>query len=366
MNWKFWQNKKARVAVPVAAAAVVVVAVGTVIGVNLAGSGGITQQQAQSIALKHAGVEEGDTLALQVSRDDGVYDVSFRTADRSYEYEIQSRSGKVLDFSYESANGSAQASGNSSSQATPASGVTEDQAKAIALEHAGVAESDATFYRVEQDRDNGRNVYEVEFYSGTTEYDYEIDRDTGEIVSCDADIEGWKPQGSAKTSGQTGTDAAQASESSSGQATATSGITEDQAKSIALEHAGVAEGDVTFHRVEQDRDHGRNLYEVEFYAGTTEYDYEIDRDTGDIVSYDSDIEGWAVSSQSGTPVTLDQARQLVVDRISGIASGDVQIHEDWDDGRQIYEGEAWYNGVEYEFEIDASTGAFLQWSSEHH
>lgn len=265
MNWKFWQNKKARVAVPVTAAAVVVVAVGTVIGVNLAGSGGITQQQAQSIALKHAGVEEGDTLALQVSRDDGVYDVSFRTADRSYEYEIQSRSGKVLDFSYESANGSAQASGNSSSQATPASGVTEDQAKAIALEHAGVAESDATFYRVEQDRDNGRNVYEVEFYSGTTEYDYEIDRDTG-----------------------------------------------------------------------------------------------------DIVSYDSDIEGWAVSSQSGTPVTLDQARQLVVDRISGIASSDVQIHEDWDDGRQIYEGEAWYNGVEYEFEIDASTGAFLQWSSEHH
>lgn len=268
MNWKFWQNKKARVAVPVAAAAVVVVAVGAVVGVNLVRSVGITQQQAQSIALEHAGVEEGDTLALQVSRDDGVYDVSFRTADRSYEYEIQGWSGKVLDFSYESsesANAPTQTTGNSSSQPAAPSGITEDQAKSIALEHAGVAESDATFYRIEQDRDNGRNIYEVEFYTGTTEYDYEIDRDTGEIVSCD-----------------------------------------------------------------------------------------------------SDIEGWALASQSGTGITLDQARQLVVDRISGIASSDVRIHEDWDDGRQIYEGEAWYDGKEYEFEIDASTGEFLKWSSEHH
>ena len=29
---------------------------------------------------------------------------------------------------------------------------------------------------------------------------------------------------------------------------------------------------------------------------------------------------------------------------------------------QIYEGEIYYNWIEYEFEIDASTGNFIEWS----
>ena len=36
-----------------------------------------------------------------------------------------------------------------------------------------------------------------------------------------------------------------------------------------------------------------------------------------------------------------------------------------DDGRQIYEGEIYYNRMEYEFEIDASTGTIIEWSAEH-
>ena len=96
MNWKFWQNQKAKVAVPVTAAAIVVVAAGIAVAVHFIQPGMITQQQAQSIALEHAGVREEDALALKVSRDDGKYDVSFRTADRTYEYEIQGRSGQVV------------------------------------------------------------------------------------------------------------------------------------------------------------------------------------------------------------------------------------------------------------------------------
>jgi len=35
-------------------------------------------------------------------------------------------------------------------------------------------------------------------------------------------------------------------------------------------------------------DDGRGLYEIEFYVGNTEYDYEIDAHSGGIIEYDKD------------------------------------------------------------------------------
>ena len=72
----------------------------------------------------------------------------------------------------------------------------------------------------------------------------------------------------------------------------------------------------------------------------------------------------SLSSQSGAAVTLEQARELVVNRAKGLTAEDVRIREDWDDGRLVYEGEAWCNNREHEFEIDAATGEFLSWSVE--
>ena len=278
MNWKFWQNKKARIAVPVAAAAVVVAAVGTVVAVNLTRPQAVTQEQARTIALEHAGVSAGEALSMQVSRDDGAYEVDFRTAGRSYEYKV-GRSGQVLDYSYES----------TGTAGSPSAG-----------ESAG-----------------------------------------------------------SQTSGEVDQQILQAQRTESA-----SGISQEEAEAIALEHAGVAEADASFYRVEQDRDDGRSVYEVEFTAGGTEYDYEIDSGTGEILSYGSDIEGWSLSSQSGAAVTLEQARELVVNRAKGLTAEDVRIREDWDDGRLVYEGEAWCNNREHEFEIDAATGEFLSWSVE--
>lgn len=57
-------------------------------------------------------------------------------------------------------------------------------------------------------------------------------------------------------------------------------------------------------------------------------------------------------------------KQLVLDRVPGMSANSIRIKQDWDDGRLVYEGEAWHNGTEYEFEIDASTGRFLDWSEE--
>lgn len=156
--------------------------------------------------------------------------------------------------------------------ADPNSGyITEDAAKTAALEHAGLAETDLQAVRVKLDYDDGRAVYDVEFVrqvdTGAEEYDYEIDAVSGEILGYDYDAENYN--GTQTVSGST---------------TGTA-VTAEQAKQIALQHAGVAESDTRAMELETDRDHGRTVYEFSWKVGFTEYDYEIDADTGEILSF---------------------------------------------------------------------------------
>ena len=80
-------------------------------------------------------------------------------------------------------------SGTTTTQTGFDNGITEEEAKAIALSDAGVAEADLTNIRITQDVDDGTAVYDVEFYVGNKEYDYEIQAADGTIRSQDADIE---------------------------------------------------------------------------------------------------------------------------------------------------------------------------------
>ncbi|WP_297714607.1 PepSY domain-containing protein, partial [Clostridium sp.] len=65
-------------------------------------------------------------------------------------------------------------------------------------------------------------------------------------------------------------------------------ISEEQAKEIALKHAGVTSDQVSFIKVEMDLDNGIQKYDIEFYYNNIEYSYEIDTNTGDILSYERD------------------------------------------------------------------------------
>lgn len=65
-------------------------------------------------------------------------------------------------------------------------------------------------------------------------------------------------------------------------------LTEEEAWSIALTHAGIAPEDAQRLRCKRDRDDGLWVYEVEFHDGKYEYEYEIHADTGDILSADRD------------------------------------------------------------------------------
>ncbi len=162
--------------------------------------------------------------------------------------------------------------------------IGEAEARSIALAHAGVNEGDAVFVRAYPDRDDGRIVYDVEFYSGNTEYDYEIDAATGQIVGFDRDIENHMIPG--------GVAAAQPPVPiRTLPALVGEYIGEERAKAIALADAGLSESRVGRMRIHLDRGRGRHVYEVDFRAdGWTEYDYEIDAVSGAILESDVDYD----------------------------------------------------------------------------
>ena len=148
--------------------------------------------------------------------------------------------------------------------------ISADKAKKIALGDAKLAEKDVTFVKVELEFEDNRLVYDVEFYSGNVEYDYDIDAVSGAIVSADKDIENYVIPAQPSTE-------AQATE-----------ISVEKAKQIALSHAGV--GSARFTKAKIDYENGVKVYEIEFKVGNMEYEYDINVVNGAIVSSSAEID----------------------------------------------------------------------------
>ena len=67
--------------------------------------------------------------------------------------------------------------------------ISENEAKEIALEKADLKESETSRIKVKLDFDNGLWEYEVEIKAGRTEYDADINAETGEIIKWEVDLE---------------------------------------------------------------------------------------------------------------------------------------------------------------------------------
>lgn len=138
-------------------------------------------------------------------------------------------------------------------------------------------------------------------------------------------------------------------------------IGEAAAKQIALEHAGIAEADASHLWVSRDYDDGRLEYEVEFFSGSKEYDYDIDAADGSILSFDSETEFAGKKTAGSEGISLEQAKKIALAKVPGADDSHIRIEKDRDDGQLLYEGKIVYSGVEYEFEISAADGSVLDW-----
>lgn len=237
-----------------------------------ANGGYIGRDAAEEFALKHAGFTAADVVGLYSELDSEdrvmVYEVEFYANNIEYDYEIDALTGEVRKHKTEGAKKMEQAA----AAAAPETDIGEEKAKQAALSHAGVKESEASNLSVKLDRDDGRYEYDVKFFVGSTEYEYEIDAATAEVKK--AEREEKKSASAEKSSGSSTSENKSSSDSAD--------IGAEKAKAIALEHAGLSAGSVSRLKAERDRENGVLVYEIEFRDGTMEYEYEIEAATGKI------------------------------------------------------------------------------------
>ena len=153
--------------------------------------------------------------------------------------------------------------------------ISLQDAKSAALADAGVSETDVIYTKEKSDYEDGIMVYDIEFYAGNVEYEYEINAATGEVYSKSVDTHyDQTGHGHNGHSGHTGT--------------ADSYIGNDSAETIALNHASFSETEVSRLKSEFDIDDGLAVYEVEFDKDGREYEYKINAIDGSIIEYDID------------------------------------------------------------------------------
>ena len=173
--------------------------------------------------------------------------------------------------------------------------IGQEKAKAAAIAHAGLSDSDVSYFETDMDTENGIMVYEVEFKCGGYEYEYDINALTSEIVqySREKDDDYFSVQTPSDTQNQQSTSGVgNSSDTSQSQNTSLpqAKISADEAKEIALAHASVAASEAAYIKVDTDYDDGRLIYEVEFVVKSIEYEYEIDADSGNILDFDREID----------------------------------------------------------------------------
>ncbi len=221
--------------------------------------------------------------------------------------------------------------------------VTETEAKNIAMEYANVVEDNITVLSIKKDHEDRK--YEIKFYDDLYEYEMEINYHTGEVVNFEKDIR----------------------DNVNIQDNQTVSMTEEEAKTIALQRVGKSSDEVTFTRVRMDRENGITVYEVDFYDTEKEYEISIDIDTKEIINYQEDYFHTHHNNSNTTTtndyIGVERAKEIVLNH-AGLNSNDVTFHKvelDVDYSIATYEIEFYYQYFEYEYELNATTGEILKY-----
>lgn len=251
----------------------------------------VGEEAAKLAALGHAQVSEADLTRYAITRDErngrAVYEVEFTADGVEYDYEVSAADGSIVKFQREQDDAPPPAETADPAPQAPAGDIGEERAWEIAYAHAGVSAADAAASKAKVDYDGGVLVYELEFYSGGYEYDYEISAADGSVVKFEkeADDRGTAAQ----------TSAAQTPSAD----TVPSYIGEARAREIAYSHAGLTADAVTRCTVELDHHddhhgghHGSGCceYEIDFKCGGYEYEYKVDAVTGEILKSQREVD----------------------------------------------------------------------------
>ena len=347
----------------------------------------VSADDALELALADAGLTAGQVTVTKTKLDfdDGVkvYDIEFFSKDFSYEYEIDAGSSEIISSERKMISAPSQGG-------TAASDIGADAAMSIALSDAGLTETDVAFTKVKLDSEDGFTVYDVEFITSSHKYEYEIDSCSGQIAEKNVETINNTSVVPSAPSGITGTPSQETEVTSSASEGVTSQDTPvssepsgsaeispempsqtsdiEKAKEAALSDAGLtADQVVAYTKLKKDYDDGREEYEIEFVTATHKYEYEIDAVSGAVIG--KSVEAFAASGvgTAGEYIGADRAEEIALSHAGLTASdvGFVKSELDRDDGIIAYEVEFSKGFVEYEYKIDAVTGAVIEFESEY-
>lgn len=311
-------------------------------------------EKAKEIAIAKAG--GGDVVSIELDVEDGVmvYEGEIVYNNVEYDFDINALDGTILKWE-EDRNGVNIDTSNV---------IGEARAKEIILAKAPGAE----ITKLVLDEDDGILYYEGYARVDGKLYEFEVKADDGVIRKWELDDDSSNNNYTGNSSGNSGNNSNNNNNSTSTpKPTATpkpttapsTSISMDEARTLVLKKVPGA----TITKIELDYDDGRKIYEGEAYKDGYEYEFEINASTGKFIKWEQDWDDDHHDddhhgSTSGL-ISAEKAEQTVLNKLPGATIRSMELDED--DGYYCYEGEAYQNGVEYEFVIDAYSGKILEW-----
>lgn len=200
-----------------------------------------------------------------------------------------------------------------------------EDAENAALAHAGISEAEARITKAELDLDKGNYEYEIEFTAKDYKYEYDINAEDGSVLKFSKEaIASEIAETAAQTVPPPVTSEAPKTTETSKPETTTSAVTQkpvetkpavpspaekiitaEEAKSVALKHAGFTSSEVTFTKAELDYENGIAQYEIEFNSALNEYEYEINAATGMVIKYSKEALDIPAMKTSPDEITTD-------------------------------------------------------------
>ena len=261
-------------------------------------------------------------------------------------------------------------------QIARSSAIREKDARSFTYVDAGILPEEAEEVSSRFGFEKGRFVYEIEFTARGLRYKYVLDSGSGAVL--EKEMETIITDVTGEVTGQS----------------AAKMIGVEKAKKIALKDAGFSADAVVFTKARQEKEGGREIYDIEFYVPEdTEYEYEIDVYSGQILEKDAEsirpvptepeptepvptepvptepVSTEPVPTQPVAPemIGVEKAKKIAL-KDAGCGASEVTFEKvklEKEDGKIIYEIEFFIRGkMEYEYEIDAYSGQILEKDAE--
>lgn len=295
-----------------------------------------------------------EIILIQLGIDDGLYsyEVSFHTDSLRGSMEINAATKEVMECTLRYGTPIVIPSESFSPSEAP-SILTEDQIRTVVQ----TAYPNCSIYSLGLDYEDGRYQYEVKFYTGHTVYEAEYDASTGALLKEEKKVTGWQPESPAAQSSSQPDTPSKTEKSSQPSST----LDEDTIRNAALSRAEGSDPQII--KIKLDKEDGRLIYEGKMKDSSYQYEFEMDAYTGTVLKWERKATSSSAAPETkGEIISKQRAGSIAAEKAGGAAV--ITCELDQDGGKLSYELELKDSQYQFEFEIDAYTGAILDWSKE--